>query len=139
MNRYFVVAYFQNFFMACNYAGSLEAQAFACYDEQNDSMPHTLYRVNENTHMLEVWDSKWVTLCRVWFVVRHNPSFNHPETIISENGIFDTLAEAEAFIKENGGSWKLYSFKELQQKMIESADLEAQIKAEHAESEELPF
>lgn len=137
MNRYFVPSYFQDFLSACNYAGSLELQAFACYDEQNREMPHDLLRFDEDTHILSVWDSGWKPLCREWFVVRHNPGFNYPETVISEDGIFDRLADAEEYIKTHGGSWKMYNFRELQTKMAESIQLMQELKNE--QEEERPF
>lgn len=146
MNRYFVLAYFQNGLAQYNYVGTNEEEADRIFSEASEEMPHEMYRFNETTKMVEsyepivsgkrILDWKWVPIYRAWFVVRNNPGFSYPETVICKDGIFDTLTEAEAFIREKGGNWKLYSFSELQEKMIESANLMAQLKKENEENED---
>lgn len=149
MNHYFVLAYFQNVLAPYSYVGTNEEEANRIFSKASEEMPHEMYRFNESTKMVEsyepivsenrILDWKWVPIYRAWFVVRNNPGFNYPETVICKDGIFDTLTEAEAFIRENGGSWKLYSFSELQEKMIESADLMARLKTEQEKLDETPF
>ena len=138
MNHYFVPAYFQSGLAPYNYVGTSVQDAIETFDFCSDEMPCDLYRLNEDTKMLEVYnpivsgnailDWEWAPLYRAWVVVRHNPGFNYPETVISKDGIFDTVDEAQKFIEKNGGDWKIYGFAELQSKMIESAKLMEQLK-----------
>lgn len=132
MNHYFVSAYFQNFLMESNYVGTEEVNAYDTFIESNTECPHDFIRFNEDSKMVEVADfcikeekcvMSWRPVYKAWVAVRHNPGFDYPETVISKDGIFETLSDAKSFIKENGGSWKIYSFVELQNKLIESKEL----------------
>lgn len=148
MNHYFVVAYFQAGLAPYTYVGTDINRATSVWDEDNAECPCDLFRFNEETKMVEgyepvtngtrILDWKWVPRYRAWVVVRHNPGFQYPETVISQNGIFETLAEAEAYIKNHDGSWKIYCFNELQHKMAESIQLMQKLKSEQQE-EECPF
>ena len=71
---------------------------------------------------------QWKHMFAAYFVVRHNPGTPYPETVISEDGIFTTPWDADKYIKEHGGAWKVYDFRGLQEKMAESLEIEAQLK-----------
>lgn len=141
MNHYFVLDFFYDSPMLDNYVGTDIDKAMAAWEKLNADSPYDLIRFNEETKMVEEYDAitepggkitgwEWVQRYRAWFVVRHNPGFKHPETVISGNGIFETLAEAEEYIKANGGYWKMYGFYELQNKMAESIRLMERLKKE---------
>ena len=108
MKHYFVPTYFQSGLAPYNHVGTNEQEAIDAFDLYSDEMPHDLYRLNEDTKMLEAYepvvsgavivDWKWTPLYRAWVVVRDNPGFNYPETVISKDGIFDTVDEAQKFI-----------------------------------------
>ena len=148
MNHYFVIAYFQANLAPYTYEGTNINHAMSVWDEHNTECPCDLFRYNEETKMVEnyglvrngtkIIDWKWVPLYRAWIVVRHNPGFSYPETVISKDGIFETMAETEAYIKNHGGSWKIYGFNDLQYKMGESIQLMQKLKSEQQE-EECPF
>lgn len=153
MNHYFVVAYFQTGLAPYTYVGTDINRAMSVWDEDNAECPCDFLRFNEESKMIESYepvtngtkiiDWKWVPFGRAWFVVRHNPGFSYPETVICQDGIFETLAETEAYIKEHGGSWKMYCFSELQHKMAESITLEEKLREERMKTgtdlADLPF
>lgn len=139
MNHYFVVAYFQTALAPDAYAGINIDTAMERWNEQSKVYPCDLFRFNEETKMIEGYDGTkiWIPLYRAWVVVRCNPGFTHPETIICHDGIFETIAEAESYIKNHGGSWKIYDFDELQNKMAESIQLLRELNSD--QHEECPF
>ena len=88
---------------------------------KGDDGRYHLYDTNGKAH----WKEKWRHMYVAYFAVRHNPGASYPETVISEDGVFATPEAANEYVKKNGGAWKVYSFKLLQEKMAESLSLKA--------------
>ena len=144
MKHFFAPAYFQeNALAPYTYLGTDEQKALDTFDKLKKECPYDFYYYDEEDKSLYAFTfehNEWTRCCRMWFVVRDNPGFNYPETVISEDAIFDTLAKAEAYIKEHGGSWKMYDFKGLQCKMAESLRLMDELNRQRQEADvELPF
>ena len=147
MDLFFITRYYQSAEIAnWTYVGNNPEKAMAEFSDADEFEPCDLFRYNDSEKMLYGFnpvDDEWKPYCRMWFAVRHNPGFPYPETVISQDGIFDTLAETEAYIKEHGGSWKMYCFSELQCKMAESITLEEKLREERMKTgtdlADLPF
>lgn len=139
MKHFFAPAYFNDGDLApWTYLGTDEQTAWETVCKLSEECPYDYFCYDESDKTLYVHENGWKPWGRVWFVVRHNPGFSYPETVISKDGIFDTLAETEAYIKKHGGSWKMYDFNELQYKMAESIQLMQRLKSEQQEKE-CPF
>ena len=110
--------------MATNFLDAARA-----YKKMNDECPAYLLvgRIEDDghCHLYDTdgdvsFDAKWFDCGIRYFVVRHNPGTKYPETVISKDGVFNNPWDADKYIEEHGGDWKLYDFNELCHKIIES-------------------
>lgn len=111
-------------------------EAFRKMDADEPAYCYAIARDEEHGSCYHLYDTcgdfscnaSWRDIGRVYFVVRHNPGFGYPETVISPDGIFDYPQDAESYIDKHGGSWKAYTWEDLTAKMTESITLLEQFK-----------
>ena len=128
MKTFFVVPYFNETLMQ-SVAICDEKEAKRIFDEANSDMPHEFYMHNSETKMVYKWNFPgWKECFRAYVAVRKNIDTNYPETIICNDGIFDTIKDAEEYVAKNGGRWKIYCFSELRLKLHEDFELRERLK-----------
>lgn len=125
--------------------------ALVDYDNASTESPTTLYGFENGTlfQCMNPWKHAteslvWEKISAAYVAVRKyvGTNYNGPyDTLICDGGIFRTVAEAEEYTKNHGGSWKIYTFSELKEKLHEDSVYEENEKRRRNEllDVELPF
>ena len=118
-------------------------KAMKTYEEANKYSPHNLFCFDDETRTLYVYicfNDEFTPCCnKMYIVVRRMAEVSYPETVICENGIFNKIEDATKFAKEVRGSWKLYSYHDLLNKMNESEQIKKMENGAPEENDEPPF
>lgn len=138
MKKYFVEdGWYANFIQS----GAIDDadKAMKLFEEISSEQPVDLFCFDDETGLLYEFDCKKNAFVpcssqKIYIVVRRLANVNYHETVVCEDGIFDKFQPAEDFAKKHNGTWKLYNYRELLNKMNESEIVKIK-----EEPEELPF